>query len=315
MNEFWDIPWNWIFSVMAAIMLFLHGLTAFSDEITRLGGERMRQFLAQVTRRDWVAALMGGLATVVIQSSSAITSMAVGLAHNQTLSPRGAMAVMIGANVGTTLTAWLVAFKVSGLGPVFLTIGGLWSLAGPRPWRSWGKPLFYFGLIFLALDLIAQALAPLSQHPDLPYWQTQLQQPVLALVFGVVLTALVQSSSVVSGLAVISVGQGLLPIEMALWMLVGSNVGTTSTALLASTSLSALARRLAWLNTAFKVLGVLLFATVLQPVIGLILASGLSPAEQVALVHTVFNIAAAVVALLMMHPLWPHVDPWLHRLP
>ncbi|MFN3618311.1 MAG: Na/Pi cotransporter family protein [Aquabacterium sp.] len=287
MTEFWDIPWNWVFSVMAAIMLFLHGLTAFSDEITRLGGERMRQFLAHVTRRDWVAALMGGLATVVIQSSSAITSMAVGLAHNQTLSPRGAMAVMIGANVGTTLTAWLVAFKVSGLGPVFLTIGGLWSLAGPRPWRSWGKPLFYFGLIFLALDLISQALTPLSQHPDLPYWQTQLQQPVLALVFGVVLTALVQSSS----------------------------VGTTSTALLASTSLSALARRLAWVNTAFKVLGVLLFATVLQPVIGLILASGLNPAEQVALVHTVFNVAAAAAALLMMPPLWPHVDPWLHRLP
>lgn len=315
MNEFWDIPWNWIFSVMAAIMLFLHGLASFSDEITRLGGERMRSVLAHVTRRDWVGSLMGALATMVVQSSSAVTSMAVGLAHNQTLAPRGALAIMIGANVGTTLTAWLVAFKVSGLGPVFLTLGGLWSLAGPRPWRSWGKPLFYFGLIFLALDLISQALAPLAQHPELPHWQAQLQQPVLALVFGVVLTALVQSSSVVSGLAVISVGQGLIPIEMALWMLVGSNVGTTSTALLASSSLSALARRLALLNTAFKLLGVLLFATLLQPVIGLILASGLSPAEQVALVHTVFNIAAAAAALLLMRPLWPKVDPWLHRLP
>lgn len=315
MSELWDIPWNWVFSVMAAIMLFLHGLASFSDEITRLGGERMRSVLAHVTRRDWVGSLMGALATMVVQSSSAVTSMAVGLAHNQTLAPRGALAIMIGANVGTTLTAWLVAFKVSGLGPVFLTLGGLWSLAGPRPWRSWGKPLFYFGLIFLALDLISQALAPLAQHPELPHWQAQLQQPALALAFGMVLTALVQSSSVVSGLAVISVGQGLIPIEMALWMLVGSNVGTTSTALLASSSLSALARRLAWLNTAFKLLGVLLFATLLQPVIGLILASGLSPAEQVALVHTVFNIAAAAAALLLMRPLWPKVDPWLHRLP
>lgn len=124
MNEFWDIPWNWIFSVMAAIMLFLHGLASFSDEITRLGGERMRSVLAHVTRRDWVGSLMGALATMVVQSSSAVTSMAVGLAHNQTLAPRGALAIMIGANVGTTLTAWLVAFKVSGLGPVFLTLGG-----------------------------------------------------------------------------------------------------------------------------------------------------------------------------------------------
>lgn len=310
-----DIAWNWVFSVAAAIMLFLHGLAAFSDEVTQLGGERMKALLRRVTRSDWLGATLGALATTLVQSSSAVTSMAVGLADKRTLSPRGATAVMIGANVGTTLTAWLVAFKVAGLGPICLTVGGLWSLIGPRPWRSWGKPLFYFGLIFLALDLISQALGPLASHPSLPHWQANLSEPALALLLGALLTAVVQSSSVVSGLAVISVGQGLLPIEMALWMLVGSNVGTTSTALLASTALGSLARKLAWLNTAFKVLGVLLFATVLQPLISLILASTLTASHQVALVHTVFNVAAAVVALLIMPRAWSRLEPWLHSTP
>lgn len=127
------------------------------------------------------------------------------------------------------------------------------------------------------------------------------------------LTALVQSSSVVSGLAVLSVGQGLVPIELSLWMLVGSNVGTTSTALLASSSLSLTARKLALLNTGFKILGVALFATVLQPMIGLVLASPLSASQQVAMVHTVFNVAAAVVALSLMPALWPRLEPWLAR--
>jgi phosphate:Na+ symporter len=157
---------TWLFSIMAAIMLFLHGLAAFSAEITTLGGAKLRDWLQRVTQKDWQGACFGACATALVQSSSAITAMAVGLAHNKTLSARGALSVMIGANVGTTLTAWLIAFKVTGLGPFFVTIGGLWSLAGPMAWRPYGKPLFYFGIIFLALDLISQALAPLAHHPQ-----------------------------------------------------------------------------------------------------------------------------------------------------
>lgn len=302
-----------IFSIMAAVMLFLHGLAAFSEEITRLGGERLRDALRRLTRTDWRGALVGAFVTAVVQSSSAVTSMAVGLSHSGTLAHRGAFAVMIGANVGTTLTAWLVALKVAGLGPVFVTLGGLWSLAGPRPWRPYGKAVFYFGLIFLALDLISQALAPLAQNPALADWHTLLGSPVLALLFGALLTALVQSSSVVSGLAVLAVAQGIVAPQVAVWLVAGANIGTTSTALLASTALDTLARKLALLNTGFNVLGVLLFATLLQPVIGLILAIDMPATQQVALVHTVFNLAAAIVALLLMPHAWPRLDAWLKK--
>jgi phosphate:Na+ symporter len=303
----------WFFSVMAAIMLFLHGLAAFSDEVTRLGGERLRQLLRRLTRSDWMGALMGALATALVQSSSAVTSMAVGLAHSKAFTERGALAVMIGANVGTTLTAWLVAMKVVGLGPVFVTLGGVWSLMGVRPYRAYGKAVFYFGLIFLALDLISEGLAPIAHSPHLAEWHEWLESPVIALLFGAVLTALVQSSSVVSGLSVLLVSQGLVSPFVAVWMVAGANVGTTSTALLASSALDTIARKLALLNTMFNVLGVLLFVSVLQPIIYLVLDSNLSQVEQVALVHTIFNLMAAVVALLGLPFAWRHIETWLSR--
>jgi len=304
---------TWTFTILAAIMLFLHGLASFSEEVTRLGGERLREVLRRITRPDWRGAIAGAVATAIVQSSSAVTSMAVGLAHNHTLSARSALSIMIGAHVGTTLTAWLIAFKVAGLGPVFLTLGGLWSLFGPRPWRPYGKPLFYFGIIFLALDLISQALAPVAESPRIYEWQATLDSPALALIFGALLTAVVQSSSVVSGLAVIAVADNILTPSVAIWMVAGANIGTTSTAMLASAPLDNSTRRLALLNTASILLGVLIFATVLQPVIGFILASELTPGQQVAMVHTVFNLAAAIAALLLLPHLWPRINRWLNK--
>jgi phosphate:Na+ symporter len=220
---------------------------------------------------------------------------------------------MIGANVGTTLTAWLVAMKIEGLGPVFVALGGLWSLTGPHLWRPYGKALFYFGLIFLALDLISQGLAPLAQNATVAEWHTLLESPVLALLFGALLTALVQSSSVVSGLAVLTVSQGIVAPQVAVWLIAGANIGTTSTALLASAALDALAKKLALLNTGFNILGVLLFATLLQPAIDMILAMDIVTTQQVALVHTVFNLAAAIVALLILPYLWPNLKNWLEK--
>ena len=304
---------TWTFTILAAIMLFLHGLASFSEEVTRLGGERLREVLRRITRPDWRGAIAGAVATAIVQSSSAVTSMAVGLAHNHTLSARSALSIMIGAHVGTTLTAWLIAFKVAGLGPVFLTLGGLWSLFGPRPWRPYGKPLFYFGIIFLALDLISQALAPVAESPRIYEWQATLDSPALALIFGALLTAVVQSSSVVSGLAVIAVADNILTPSVSIWMVAGANIGTTSTAMLASAPLDNSTRRLALLNTASILLGVLIFATVLQPVIGFILASELTPGQQVAMVHTVFNLAAAIAALLLLPHLWPRINRWLNK--
>lgn len=304
---------TWIFSVIAAIMLFLHGLASFSEEVSRIGGERLRDRLRKLTRTDLYGAITGAISTALVQSSSAVTSMAVGLAHNRTLSNRAAFAIMIGANVGTTLTAWLVAMKVVGLGAVFVTFGGLWSLVGPRPWRPHGKALFYFGLVFLALDLISQGLAPVANNPAIHDWHELLDSAILALLFSAILTAVVQSSSVVTGLAVISVQQNIIAPEVAVWLVAGSNIGTTTTALLASAAMDTASRKLALLNTCFKLLGILLFATLMQPLIELILDWNIEADQQIALVHTMFNVITAIIALLIMPRIWPGISRWLNK--
>jgi phosphate:Na+ symporter len=304
---------TWIFSIIAAVMLFLHGLSSFSEEMSRIGGERLRVRLHKLTHTDLYAALTGAVSTALVQSSSAVTSMAVGLAHNRALTDRAAFAIMIGANVGTTLTAWLVAMKIVGLGAVFVTLGGLWSLAGPRPWRPHGKALFYFGLVFLALDLISQALAPIAHSRILTEWHELLESPLVALLFAALLTALVQSSSVVTGLAVLTVQQSLIAPEVAIWLIAGANIGTTSTALLAGTALDITSRKLALLNTCFNVLGVLLFATLMQPIISMILTLNIVADQKIALVHTVFNLVTAIVALIILPHIWSALSRWLNR--
>jgi len=304
---------TWVFSVVAAIMLFLHGLAAFSEEVSRIGGARLRDRLRKLTHNDIYGAITGAISTALVQSSSAVTSMAVGLAHNRTLTERGAFAIMVGANVGTTLTAWLVTMKIVGLGAVFVTLGGVWSLIGPRPWRPHGKALFYFGLVFLALDLISQGLAPIAKSPEISEWHELLDSALVALLFGASLTALVQSSSVVSGLAVLSVQQSIIVPEVAVWLVAGANIGTTSTAFLASMALDVISRKLALLNTCFNLLGVLLFATLMQPLIGWILDLGMVADQKIALVHTAFNLITALVALLILPHIWPALNRWLNR--
>lgn len=307
-----ELNLTWLFSVIAAIMLFLHGLSSFSSELTEIGGQRLREFMQKLTRSDLRGVFFGSISTSVVQSSSAVSSIAIGLAHNQTFSYRAAFTVMIGANIGSTLTAWLVAFKITGLGPVFITFGGLWSIVGPRPFRAYGKPLFYFGIIFLALDLISHGLSPLSQSDSLIHWQKSFEHPAYALIFGAILTAVVQSSSVVSGVAVLSVAQGIIHPALAVWMVVGANVGTTSTALLASSSMNRQAVKLAILNTGFNVFGLIVFALLLQPLVSMILASTITSSQQVALVHTTFNITAGVLALLILPKTWPYLEYWIN---
>lgn len=304
---------SFFFGVMAGVMLFIHGLASFSEELTRLGGDGLRRTLRRLTSTDLAASVSGAFATALLQSSSAVTSLAVSLSHAGALTGRGAVGVLIGANVGTTVTAWLVAFKVTGLGPVFVTLGGLWSLVGPRVWRTYGKPVFYFGLIFLALDEVASHLKPLAQSEEVATYKAMVDQPAMALLFSIVLTVLVQSSSVVSGLAVIAVANGLMDVSLAAWLIVGANVGTTSTALVAASGMDAAARRMALLNGAFNLLGLLLYILVIRHMVPLAAQWVEGPGQQVALIHTAFNLMAAAIALACLPGLWPKLERFLGR--
>jgi phosphate:Na+ symporter len=296
------------FTAVAAVMLYLHSLRDFAREVTHLGGAQLRQVLQRVTANRFAGALAGALSAAFVQSSSVVNFITMGLTQQKVLSMRSAWTVMIGANVGTTLTAWLIATQFSGMGPVFISIGGLWSLLGPRRWRTYGHPIFHFGLIFLALSLISSTLLPLAQAPEVLAWRDTLSTPLRALIFGALLTMLVQSSSVVVGLTVLSVASGLLDPAISIWVVVGANLGTGWVALFTSAALGRTARRLAQFNAGLDLCGLALFVAVLQFAIRPLLALMPEPGLQVALVHSAFNLSAAAMALILLPWLWRYLE-------
>ncbi len=293
-----------ILAGLATIVLFLHALDGFSRQLRDAGGERLERWLRRITSRRVLGFATGAVATAVVQSSSAVTALAVSLVESGVLTFRASLGVLLGANVGTTSTAWLVSFKLTGIGPFFLVLGALTS-ALPTRAKVYGQPLFYFGLVFFALDLVSGALRPLRDQPIVMEWLSHAHQPYVAVLFGALFTALVQSSSVTTGLAILFVQQGLLPPESAIAIVIGANVGTTSTGLLASLPMGRTARATAAANLVFNVTG----AVALWPFIGwlarAVVARSPSAEMSVAWAHLLFNLAVALPTLALL--------PWIER--
>jgi phosphate:Na+ symporter len=184
---------------------------------------------------------------------------------------------------------------------------------GPRTWRPYGRPVFHFGLIFLALGLISSTLLPLAQAPEVLAWRDTLSTPVRALIFGTVLTMLVQSSAVVVGLTVLSVAGGLLEPTLSIWVVVGANLGTGWVAFINASALGPFARRLASFNCCLDLAGLALFVTVLQFAIRPLLAMIDDPGLQVAFVHSAFNLSAATLALILLPWLWRYLEKYVPK--
>lgn len=295
-----------IIAVVAAVVLFLFALQGFSRELQAAGGERLRGWLGRATASRWRAFAVGALSTAMVQSSSAVTSLAAALVDARVISLGAGLGVMLGANVGTTATAWLVSFKLTGIGPLFIVAGTVLSLM-PKRIAIFGKAAFYFGLVFFTLDLIGNELRPLRDHGLLQEWLQFARVPIIGILCGLGVTALVQSSSVTTGLAIVLVQQGVLMPEAAIPIVMGANIGTTSTALIASASMRLAARKAAIANFGFNIIGVLLFFPILPAFARIMIESSGSPALAVAWAHLIFN---TVVALLFMAIL-PRVETLL----
>jgi Na/Pi-cotransporter len=298
-----------IVAAVAAIVLFLHGLQGFSREVQAVGGATLQSWLPRVTESRWRGFLIGLAATAVVQSSSAITSLAVSLVDAAVITFRGSLGIALGANVGTTATAWLVSFKLTGIGPFFIVIGALLS-ALPIRANAIGKAVFYFGLVFFALDLISNELKPLQAHPWFQGGLAMATTPLLAVLMGLVFTAVIQSSSVTTGLAILLVQQGVLPAASAIPIVLGANVGSTSTALVASMSMQPVARAAAVANFLFNAVGVLLYLPFLEQFTQRMLAMG-EPAMAVAWAHLTFNLTIAALFLATLGWVEPRLRTWL----
>jgi len=295
------------FAAISAIVLFIYGLQGFSRELRAVGGDALQAWLGRVTASRWSGFAVGALATAVVQSSSAVTSLTTALVDASAISFRASLGVLLGSNVGTTATAWLVSLKLTSVGPFFIVLGALLS-ALPRRGSLAGKAVFYFGLIFFALDLISSELKPLQEQAAFVEWLGRARAPWMGVLIGLVFTAVVQSSSVTTGVAILLVLQGVLPAEAAIPVVVGANVGSTSTALLASVGMNPVARATAKANFLFNVAGAVLFFPFLTHFAHAMVSHAGDPGMAVALAHLVFNLTTALAFLVPFNWLAPRLQ-------
>ena len=295
------LTWEIWFALVPGLILFLYGIEQFSREIQRVAGERFRSYLAKLTKTPVRGAFLGALTTAIIQSSTATTVIAVGLVNAGTLSFAQSLGIMFGANVGTTITAQLVAFKLTGFAPFFILLGFVLSIVGGR-YRFLGRPIFYFGLVFFSLSLVSDAIEPVRTDPDMVALFSQFSDIFIALAAGILFTILVQSSSVTTGIVVLLAGSGLLTLGQSIPIILGANVGTTATSLLAASRMDLYAKRAATAHFLFNVGGVLIFLPFLSPFAGLVAGLGGTVAQEVANAHLIFNLTAAIIFLAVLEP-------------
>ena len=288
-----------LMAAVSAIVLFLYGLEAFSREIQTVGGETLRKWLHRLTESRWRAVLLGTLATAIIQSSSAVSSLVVAFVDAGTMTFRSSLGVLLGANIGTTSTAWLVSLKLTGIGPFFIVFGTVLG-ALPTRFKMLGKAAFYFGFIFFSLDVVSATLKPLAQNPVFAEILSRSSTPLMGVLAGAAITALVQSSSITTGICILLVQQDILAGAAAIPIVIGANIGTTATALVASIKMQKTARRVAVANLCFNTFGVLLFLPFLGWFSAEVVKFAGEPSMAVAWGQVIFNVVMTFAVLILL---------------
>ncbi len=291
--------WNSVMQLLGGLALFLYGMSLMASGMQKAAGDRLRKILEFLTSKPIVAVLTGAVATMLVQSSSATTVMVVGFVNAGLMTLKQAVGTILGANIGTTITAQIVSFKVSSLVYPALTIGGLLSMLNSRRlYRYIGQAILGFGILFLGMNVMSQSMEPLRQNQFFIDLMVSFgRTPMLGVLIGALFTAIIQSSSATTGIVIAMTMQGILSLPAALAITLGSNIGTCVTALLASIGTGLSARRAAVAHLLFNVAGVIIALFFFQPFTNLILLTGVSITRQTANAHTLFNIINTILFL------------------
>lgn len=285
--------------LIAGLGLFLYGMNLMGSGLQKAAGERLKKIIGLLTSNRFIAVLVGIFVTGVIQSSSATTVMVVGFVNAGIMQLSQAIGVIMGANVGTTVTAQLVSFDLEAYAPVAVGIGILIHMVSKsEKAKSYAEILIGFGILFVGMIYMKEAVSPLREVQAFRDLLVNFgHNPFLGILMGFTLTLLVQSSSASIGILLALASQGLLPLEAALPILYGDNIGTCTTALLSSIGASKNAQRAAVMHLTFNIIGTLLFAFILnKPIQALVIS--IDPnniSRQIANAHTFFNIINVVI--------------------
>lgn len=296
-----QISWKvLIFGMLGGLALFLYGIEKMSGGMQKTAGNKMRSILAIITKNRIVALLIGAVITMVIQSSSATTVMLVSFVQAGLMSFAQSLGVILGADIGTTVTAQLIAFKLTDYALLMIAIGfALYLFAKDENTKNIGEMILGFGILFYGMKLMSDTMKPLRGHSGFVGMMAELENPFLGLLIGTLFTAIIQSSAATIGVVIVLAQQGLVTLEASIPVILGANIGTCITAGLASIGTTREAKRVALAHVLFKIAGVLLFIFWIPAFAGIVeeLALKFSSdiARQIANAHALFNISLGIV--------------------
>lgn len=291
---FADIKWE-IF--LCGLGLFLFGVVIMGDGLKSLAGNKLKDLIDRYTSKPWQGIIVGAALTALVQSSSATTAISIGFIRAGLLSLEQAAGVIIGANIGTTITSFLIGLNISGLAPYLIIIGAFITLLSKNNKLIYtAHVLLGFGMLFYGIDLIGSTLSHLSEIDGFVYLANLCSKNYLiGLIIGIVMTVAMQSSSAAIGVIQIIYETGAMPFSAILPFLFGSNIGTCITAIMTSLGGNVSSKRAAALHTIFNIIGTVLGMICLPLLNSLVLSMNLYPKMQIAVVHIIFNATTAVL--------------------
>ena len=294
------------FSLLGGLGLFLLGMKDMSEGLEKAAGARMRGILEFFTKNRFIGMVVGILFTAVVQSSSATTVMVVSFVNSGLMTLLQATGVILGANIGTTVTGQLIAFNLSDIAPLFVIIGVVMVMFCKKvKVKNVGEVILGFGILFLGLSIMGDAMTTIKESPQIVELLKSLRNPFAAMMVGFVITAILQSSSATVGIVILMASQGLLAFTICPFLVLGCNMGSCVSALIASLGGNKDAKRAAMIHFLFNVVGsavsfvILLFA--LTPITdGIMHMSGNDPARAVANVHTIMKVFEVAILFPFM---------------
>ena len=290
-----------LIGLLGGLCLFLYGMQMMSNGLEAAAGNRMKKILEKLTANRFLGVVVGAVITAVIQSSSATTVMVVGFVNSGMMTLQQAVWIIMGANVGTTITGQLIALDVGAIAPLFAFIGVAFIVfLKNEKLHHYGKIIAGLGILFIGMDMMSAAMVPLRESETFVNIITRFSNPVLGILAGAIFTAIIQSSSASVGILQALASSGVIGLPQAVYVLFGQNIGTCITAVLASIGTSRVAKRTTIIHLLFNIIGTTLFTIICILTPFTTLVEGFTPnnvSAQIANMHTIFNITTTILLI------------------
>lgn len=285
-------------TIIALVLIFIFAINKFSRQVEGVAGEKFKNLIRRLTNTPVKGTITGTVVTSVLQSSTATTVMTVGLVNAGMITFRESIGVIFGANIGTTITSQLIALNLTAVAPFIIILGFLVLQFGGN-YKHYGKSIFYFGLVFFCISLITQVVSPLSENQTIINILSHTRNLPIAIISGIILTTILQSSSIASGLILALATTGVLDLNQGIGIMLGANIGTTSTALLASIPMNLDAKKAAITHALFNIGGCIAVLPFLGGLTKIVQSIGTDIPQQIANMHLAFNLFSTVLFLIL----------------